>query len=73
MKVNAATGSGKMQWGIAALAWLCLGWGCASESGNGSLSSENHYLPNGQMLLTTESDSAFEALEDLDHGDRENW
>lgn len=73
MKDNAATGFCGMRMAVVALAWLCLAWGCASESGNGNLSSENHYLPNGQMLLTTESDSAFEALEDLDHGDRENW
>ncbi|MFN8395357.1 MAG: class I SAM-dependent methyltransferase [Bacteroidia bacterium] len=28
---------------------------------------------SGQLVLTTESDSAFEALEEMDHADRENW
>jgi ubiquinone/menaquinone biosynthesis C-methylase UbiE len=57
----------------AAVLTLLLALGCGPSTGNEALSSENQYLPDGQMILTTEADSAFEALEDLDHGDRENW
>lgn len=59
---------------IFALLFFVILHGCGgSESKDNKLDSQNQYLPNGQMVLTTESDSAFEALEDLDHGDRENW
>ncbi|MBK9453859.1 MAG: hypothetical protein IPN95_31580 [Bacteroidetes bacterium] len=64
---------GFLGFGTLLLSFCFLG-GCNSEAGkNNQLDAENQYLPNGQMVLTTESDSAFEALEDLDHGDRENW
>lgn len=64
---------GFLGFGTLLLSFCFLG-SCNSEAGkNNQLDAENQYLPNGQMVLTTESDSAFEALEDLDHGDRENW
>jgi ubiquinone/menaquinone biosynthesis C-methylase UbiE len=46
---------------------------CTPSSTRDPIPPGNQFLPNGDKILTTESDSAFEALEELDHGDRENW
>jgi SAM-dependent methyltransferase len=57
---------------LAAMLWLAAG--CAPSSQDNQFGTEDtlHGFDTEQVL-TTESDSAFEALEDLDRGDRENW
>ena len=46
---------------------------CAPESQPLGTGSDSAQTAAHEPMLTTESDSAFEALEDLDRGDRENW
>ncbi len=60
---------------LACVSVLCLvlAAGCTSGSQDQNYDGDSLQLPVDQQQLTTESDSAFEALEDLDRGDRENW
>lgn len=57
-------------------AGLLLGWcmlGCGPSHTSEHLNGSAPDSVNGQLALTTETDSAFEAMEELNHGDRENW
>lgn len=51
--------------------WLSVG--CSPTSKTAASEDDEAATEDGSTVLTTETDSAFEALEDLDHGDRENW
>ncbi len=46
---------------------------CKSGTGTESAGGDPQIVEAAEQMLTTESDSAFEAMEDLDRGDRENW
>jgi ubiquinone/menaquinone biosynthesis C-methylase UbiE len=56
-----------------ALLLLALLYSCESSSSNVGYGSDSLATPINDQVITTENDSAFEALEDLDRGDRENW
>jgi SAM-dependent methyltransferase len=55
------------------IVWAILALTSCTSTTQDPIPPGNQFLPNGDRILTTESDSAFEALEELDHGDRENW